>query len=139
VTKWKLILQAVVAPLMGGLIGGAFANFSRVLPPRVYVPISSLALAGAGIWLVRFTWRSDRYQRRRMELLEAILHQQLHPDAGYEYQLLWGNDRRAVGPLEFRKHRNTGAIEWRYDGTEWNAGKVPGQIAAMFADVGVKL
>jgi KaiC/GvpD/RAD55 family RecA-like ATPase len=114
------------------LAGGAFANLSRVMPPRFYVPISSVALLVVAVWFVRLVRRSDRYQRRRIELLETILHAQTHPDAEWEYELVWGRDRRAVPPLELRHHRRTGTVEWRYDDMDWKAGKLPGEIASMF-------
>jgi len=131
--SWVPPLLHVLGPtLAGGAFGGAFANLSRVMPPRFYVPISSVALLVVAVWFVRLVRRSDRYQRRRIELLETILHAQTHPDAEWEYQLVWGRDRRAVAPLELRHHRRTGAVEWRYDDMEWQAGKPSGEIALMF-------
>lgn len=124
--------QTLGAVLAGGAFGGAFANLSRVMPPRFYVPISSVALLAVVVWAARFVRRSDRYQRRRIELLEAILDAQTHPDAEWEYQLVWGRDRRAVAPLELRHHRRTGAVEWRYDDMDWQTGKMPSEISSMF-------
>ena len=123
----------------GGVFGGAFANLSRVTPPKFYAPVSTVALLTIAVWFVRLVRRSDRYQRRRIELLEAILHAQTHPDAAWDYQLQCGKDRRAVAPLELRRHRTTGAVEWRYDDLEWQAGNVPGEILSMFEDAGRKV
>jgi hypothetical protein len=132
-SSWlRPLSQTLASVLAGGAFGGAFANLSRVMPPRFYVPIRSVALLMAAVWFVRLVRRSDRYQRRRIELLETILHAQTHPDAECEYQLVWGRDRRAVAPLELRHHRRTGAVEWRYDDMDWQTGKMPGEIASMF-------
>jgi hypothetical protein len=124
--------QTLGSVLAGGAFGGAFANLSRVMPPRFYVPISSVALLVVAVWFARLVRRSDRYQRRRIELLETILHAQTHPDAEWEYELVWGRDRRAIAPLELRRHRRTGAVEWRYDDMKWQTGKPSGEIASMF-------
>ena len=132
-SSWlRPLSQTLASVLAGGTFGGAFANLSRVIPPRFYVPISSVALLMVAVWFVRLVRRSDRYQRRRIELLETILHAHTHPDAEWEYQLVWGRDRRAIAPPELRHHRRTGAVEWRYDDMDWQTGKMPGEIASMF-------
>ena len=57
---------------------------------------------------------------------------------GHEYRTVWGNDRRAKGPLEMRRytkqywHRRGDAYEWRYNGSEWSKEPIPGKIAALF-------
>lgn len=50
----------------------------------------------------------------------------------YEYKIVWGKDRRTQGPLELRKNRATGGIEWRYDGSDWSLDTIPSEIAQLF-------
>jgi len=137
----KAVLKSLVACAMGGAFGGAYTALLRYAPPKIGVPLSTVTLIGVLVFMVLFVRRSDRYQRRRVELLETILHYQTHPDGAYDYQLVWGKDRRVRGPLELRCHRTTGAVEWRYDDTVWNTGKLPWNIAMMFEhqDVGRKV
>lgn len=53
----------------------------------------------------------------------------------YEYQTVWGKDRTAQGPLEFRKHKITGQVSWRYNGSGWSKKSIPAEIAVLFEGV----
>lgn len=55
---------------------------------------------------------------------------------GYEHKLVWGNDRRAQGPLELRRNNTTSVVEWRYNGSNWSADSIPAEISALFDEGG---
>jgi len=122
---------ALSTALCGGAVGGGWTGLARVLPPHVFGVMSAVLLVVGCVWFGRLGAFLGREQRRRNDLLKELLDSLSNRDSAYEYQLVWGS-RRAAGPLEFRRHRNTGVVEWRYDDSTWMPGEVPGQISSLF-------
>ena len=130
--------RAVSIAACGGMLGGGFAGLASVLPTRVFGVMSAGLLIGGCIWFGLLTARAQRETRRHNYLLTELLQHLASRDAAYEYRLVWGSDRRAAGPLELRRCRTSGVVEWRYGGSAWTEGRVPGEIASLFESLGGK-
>ena len=129
---FRAIWGRLSVSLVGGLLGGGWAGLGGKLPRAIFIPASVALMIIGCIWLGRLGARLGREERKRNKLLEELVEHFANRDSAYEYRLVWTSKRRAPGgPLELRRHRETGVVEWRCNGTDWSAGDVPDEVVSL--------
>jgi hypothetical protein len=125
------LCRSLSVSMIGGLVGGGWAGLGGKLPRAIFIPGSVALMVIGCIWLGRLGARLGREERKRNKLLEELVEHFANRDSAYEYRLVWTSKRRAPGgPLELRRHRETGVIEWRCNGRDWSTEDMPDEIAS---------